>query len=377
MKASRAGALMVLALVSSPAVAAADTPPSAWDFARDPAERDRWKLHMTVEALLHPPMPEADMSSLDDAKADERGLEEARVGLEEADAAHSPDVRLAFDLGVVYERLATLQADDSLQEKVVAVLVPALDAAPENPAATEALFALACAFAHLDRPREELTAWRRYIPKLTDDERRLTPMMNMGEAEMRVGQIDAALSTFREALDISQSLPNSAALSESYALILWDIAIALDRQGDPLDALRTAAKARAFSWSINVPAGLSPGILKQTGWDAIQDYVDVFFVPDWEREWYLALGEAAEASAASDPRVAATGWAAAERHWGTYFSRATEPRQDSDSKDARDDMPRRWSAIAKSRRDHAHRARLAAEKLARGMPAPPPVGSAP
>jgi tetratricopeptide (TPR) repeat protein len=332
---------------------------------------------VAVEELLHPPMPETDMSSLDDAKADERGLEEARVALEEADAAHSPDVRLAFDLGVVYERLATLQADDALQEKVVAVLVPALDASPENPAATEALFALACAFAHLDRPREELTAWRRYIPKLSDDERRLTPMMNMGEAEMRVGQIYAALSTFREALEISQSLPNSAALSESYALILWDIAIALDRQGDPLDALRTAAKARAFSWSINVPAGLSPGTLKQTGWDAIQDYVDVFFVPDWEREWYLALGEAAEASAASDPRVAATGWAAAERHWGTYFSRATEPRRDSDSKNGQDDMPRRWSAIAKSRRDHAHRARLAAEKQARGMRAPPAVDSTP
>jgi tetratricopeptide (TPR) repeat protein len=359
-----AGALLLAMTVTQ---AAADTPPSVWDCARDPAERGRWRLHATVEALMHPPASE-DSSSLEDDREEELSLEQARAALQDADAAHSPDVRLAFDLGIVYERLAALEHDDVLQEKVIEVLVPALASSPDHPGAPEALSALAAAFAHVDRPREELATWRRYIPKLADADRRLLPMMNMGEAEMRVGQIDTALSTFHAALDIAQSLPNSASLSDAYALILWDIAIALDRQGDPVDAFKMASKARAFSWTINAPAGVLPGVITQTGWDAIQDYVDVFFVPAWEREWYLALGEAGVASDTSDPRVAATGWAEAERHWNTYLTRATEAAQGTgttrDASDVRDGVAARWTAMAKLRRDYAHRARLAAEKRA-------------
>jgi tetratricopeptide (TPR) repeat protein len=359
--------------------AAADTPPSVWDCARDPAERDRWKLHATAEALMHPPAS-SDDTSLEEDRGEELSLEQARVSLEDADAAHSPDVRLAFDLGIVYERLAALQRDDVLQEKVIDVLVPALAASPDHPGAPEALSALAAAFAHVDRPREELATWRQYIPKLADADTRLLPMMNMGEAEMRLGQIDTALSTFHAALDIAQSLPNSASLSDVYALILWDIAIALDRQGDPVDAFKTAAKARAFSWTINVPvgsplagitAGLLPGVITQTGWDAIQDSVEVFFVPAWEREWYLALGEAAVASEAKDARGAAAAWGEAERHWSTYFTRATEAARDAGSGDSRarhEDVATRWIAMAKLRRDYAHRARLAAETRARSLP---------
>jgi hypothetical protein len=212
-------------------------------------------------------------------------------------------------------------------------------------------------------------------------------MMNMGEAEMRVGQIDTALSTFHAALDIAQALPNSASLSDVYALILWDIAVALDRQGDPVDAFKTAAKARAFSWTINVPvgsplagitAGLLPGVITQTGWDAIQDYVEVFFVPAWEREWYLALGEAAAASEAKDARAAAAAWGEAERHWDTYFTRATEAARDAGSGDSRardEDVATRWTAMAKLRRDYARRARLAAEARVRVLPASRPSGA--
>jgi tetratricopeptide (TPR) repeat protein len=373
------GGMLLLALAVGGVEAAADTPPSVWDCARDPAERDRWKLHATAEALMHPPAS-SDDTSLEEDRGEELSLEQARVSLEDADAAHSPDVRLAFDLGIVYERLAALQRDDVLQEKVIDVLVPALAASPDHPGAPEALSALAAAFAHVDRPREELATWRQYIPKLADADTRLLPMMNMGEAEMRVGQIDTALSTFHAALDIAQSLPNSASLSDVYALILWDIAIALDRQGDPVDAFKTAAKARAFSWTINVPvgsplagitAGLLPGVITQTGWDAIQDSVEVFFVPAWEREWYLALGEAAVASEAKDARGAAAAWGEAERHWSTYFTRATEAARDAGSGDSRarhEDVATRWIAMAKLRRDYAHRARLAAETRARSLP---------
>jgi tetratricopeptide (TPR) repeat protein len=336
----------------------ADTPPTAWDLARDPAERDRWALHEGVQEALHPPRSD-EATPLDEAKDDERSLERARDLLEESDAAHSPDVRLAFDLGIVYERLASLRSDDGLYEKAAAVLTPALARDPDATGSAEALSSLAAALARLDRPRAELATWRRYIPKIEDDERRLTPMMNMGEAQMRLGQIDAALSTFRATLDLCTTLPNTASLNEPYALILWDIAIAQDRQDDPMGALRTAAKARSFSWTVNVP-GADPPFRTLTGWDAIQDYVDVFFVPDWEREWYLALGEASAAADAADPNAAARGWEAAEHHWDTYFTRAAAAGRHDGASDGTPSLLGRWAVMARFRRDHARKARTAA-----------------
>jgi hypothetical protein len=98
-----------MALVLATSVVRADTPPSAWDFARDPAERDRWDLHVAVERLLHQranedasPFPEARRTA-------ELHLEQARQLLEEADAEHSPDVRLRFDLGIVYQQMGEMQ----------------------------------------------------------------------------------------------------------------------------------------------------------------------------------------------------------------------------------------------------------------------------
>jgi tetratricopeptide (TPR) repeat protein len=369
--------LVLLVAILGRSEAAADTPPSVWDRARDPAEGDRWKIHVTVERLLHPPRSDG-VLSLEQDRRDELSLQEARVALEEADASHGPDGRLAFDLGIVYEHLAALLHDSGLDEEAARVLSPALAAFPDHPGAVRALSALAFALARLDRPQDELEAWQRYLPKLADDNERLTPMMNMGEAEMRVGRLDQALATFRSALDLCQSLPNSASLSEAYALLLWDVGITLDRQGDLAGALRTAGEARAFSWTINrkvvdrETGAIVWRQVEETGWDVIQDQETVFFVPNWEREWYLALGDAALASRSTDARLAAKTWAEAEGHWGTYLARATEARRAEGARPGGGRQPAvdRWAAIARSRRDRAHRARLAAEKRAVAVTAP-------
>src|SRR5580704_6145268 len=148
-------ALAVLAASIAAALACrsagAETPPSSWDMARDPAERARWALHVRVQRLMRAPAGDTSLP-LDD----ELRLEAARAMLEEADAAHSPDVRLQFDLGVVYSRLATRQQRLDYERRVVDVLVPALALAPDDPGATAALEALVYAYAKLDRPREEL-----------------------------------------------------------------------------------------------------------------------------------------------------------------------------------------------------------------------------
>jgi hypothetical protein len=85
----------------------------------------------------------------------------------------------------------------------------------------------------------------------------------------------------------------------------------------------------------------------------------VFYVPEWEREWYLALSAAAAAREATDARAAGTLWAEAEHHWDTYVSRATQ----AGGRDV-------WLPIARVRRDAAHGARVRAEKRAPKLPAP-------
>ncbi|MGH7437180.1 MAG: hypothetical protein ACRENE_16010 [Polyangiaceae bacterium] len=337
-----AAVLVSMTALTWSASAPAETRPSVWDIARDPGEAGRWDLHVRVERLLQ--------GSLRMRGEDELRREAARVMLEDADAAHSPDVRLRFDLGIVYEEL-------ELHRRAVDVLQPAIESAPDHPSAVRALSALAYAYAKLGDAPRELEVWRTYIPRLVSESARATEMMNMGEAEMRLGRIEDALDTFTEVLRLCGELPNSSGVSTTYVLTLWDLAVALDRSGDPRGALTTTRKALAWSGrtidrSIN-------------GWDAIKEPGIAFFVPEWERDWYLALGSAALAGVATDSLEAARLKAEAARYRGAYVERATA----SGSKDP-------WLAVAKRRaREAAADAAAAIARLARPAPTSKPAAS--
>jgi tetratricopeptide (TPR) repeat protein len=338
--------LIALAAVSLPPVAHADTPPTVWDIAKDPAERDRWELHERVPAFR--------CNSGDAMDPERRRQTELRCldlldKLEAVDAAHSPDVRLRVDLGVTEYELAEVTGRTELYGKAADVLKAAVDAAPDSPSTTVALDRLVYAYAKLDRPRDELAAWRRYIPLLVDPELRAVDTMNMGEAQMRMGQIDDALGTFREVLRQCGELPNA---NLTYVLTLWDLAVALDRSGDPRSAVSTAA--RAVQETVFRPDGRS--------WTWIELMVErndtVFFVPAWERQWYVALGWASIAQQATDTRDAtnaAKAWALAEHAWDVYVTKSEASGQ-----------PDRWVALARLRRDRARREKTAAEKHAPG-----------
>ncbi len=328
----------------------ADTPPNVWDVAGNPPIRDQWKLHVRVERLLAPAHPDDDSAPGSTLDLELR-LETARAMLEQADAARSPDVRLRFDMGFVYYGLAERQGLDQLYEKAIDVLVPSLAAAPDHPAATEALATLVYSYAKLNRPREELAAWRQYIPRLVDDRTRVVAMMNMGEAEMRLGRTDDALGTFREVLRLCGELPNTSSVSQTYVLGLWDVAIALDRSGDPHGALDAAGQAR------RMVVGVDPTGMPVTGSALISSDPSVFFVPSWEREWYLALDLMAAARDARDPHDVVNQWAEAERHWATYVDRSTV---------AGDSDP--FLPIARIRLREAHDKHLAAAKAAASAP---------
>jgi tetratricopeptide (TPR) repeat protein len=346
---SLAGAL-ASAVAAASEQAAADTPPSAWDRAQDPSARPRWELHARVQQLLHG-VPLDGAPDVDGpAAAAALPLAAARAELEAAGAASSPDVRLRFDLGIVYERLAPLEERDDLYEAAVRVLGPALAMAPDHPAAARAFEALTAAYDRLDRPSDEVAATRQYIDQVEDGRLRATGMMNMGEAEMRLGRIDDALATFRSVLQICATTPGTIL---TYDLTLWDLAVALDRNGDARSALDTAVKARQVSWEVQGPPGHPRRV---TGWDAIRDDEEVFFVPGWERDWYLALGAAAAARDEKDPRAGAGLWEDAERHWSVYADQAAAAHES------------RWLAIARARRDRAHAERARAASLASKRP---------
>lgn len=336
--------LFLGAFLASPSVHA-DTPPTAWDFARDPPERERWTLHVRVERLLAP--ARGDDESAPNPRLDrELRHEAARAMLEEADAAHSPDLRLRFDLGRVYKALADDEERADLYLKAIDVLAPAVAAAPDEPAVTEALSDLVYAYAKTNRPVEELATWRKYIPRLVDDRGRVVAMMNMGEAEMRIGRVDDAAGTFREVLRLCSELPNTSSAGSTYALTLFDLAVALDRSGDARSALDTAARAS----HMNV---IDSRGMPTDGATLLTQDPNVFFVPEWEREWYLALVTGAGAREAKDARKAAALWRAAEDHWARYVERATA----AGGRDA-------WLAIAKVRRERTHTERVAADARA-------------
>jgi len=337
-------AVVALAFAAVALPARADTPPGVWEIAKDPPERDRWNLHVRVQRLL---------ASGETARDEELRLQAARAMLEDAGAVKSPDVRLRFDLGIIYGRL-------ELRRRAVDVLVPALEAEPDHPAAVQALDALVYAYAKLNQPADELATWRRYIPRLADDRARAPELMNMGEAEMRLGLVDDALGTFREVLRLCAELPNTDSVISTHVLTLWDLAVALDRSGDPRGAVETAKKARAYSWQRVTLSPSGPTLRVVTGWTAIHETEGVFFVPEWERDWYLALGATAGALSVKNAREETAYWALAEQHWGRYVA-------GSSGSGGRDP----WLPIARLRLDRARAQHVLAERRAARLPPRP------
>ena len=349
-------ALAALLALGRAAVARADTPPSQWDIAADPALAERWALHVRVQRLLHPPPDDPTGPRLEWRRDAELHCEAALAMLEQAGAETSPDTRLRFDLGVVQYELAELGGRVDLYTKAAATLTAALALDPAASGATEALERIVYAYAKLDRPRDELDAWHRYIPRLLDPRTRAVAQMNRGEAEMRLGLVDDALGTFRQVLRESEELPNT---SSTYVLALWDLAVALDRSGDARGALDTATRAA------HETALTSTG-MPSLGRALLVHDPAVFFVPDWEKQWYLALGAEALAREDTDPREAAAYFIESEHDWDQYIAQASAAGASGGSGKGRESgaalAQQSWLRIAGLRRARVHAARLAALK---------------
>ncbi len=320
---------LTLALVAVASVASADTPPPVWSRARDPGAKDRWALHLEVRKLLDESRTSIGVSPAFPSFA-EFQVAHARDLLERANVMEGEDPVLLFDLGMACERLER-------HERAVVAFRRGLSLAPNHPAAPEALLTLAVALAKLDRPDDERGTYLAFLEQSTDPDARGVALYNFAEAEMRLGRLPEAIRGYREAMGQGRSM---ARTGTTYVLALWGLAVALDRYGDTSAAEREADRAAVQ---------LDP-------WDHVIDNHDtVFFVPAYERHWYLGLGAAARARAAGNDARAALRYAQkAESHWTEYVLRATP-------KD-------RWKALAERHLTAAKRERQRLEAKVRALP---------
>lgn len=316
-------ALCALGVLGAVPSARADTPPGLWGSVREPGARARYDLHVRVRQVL-----EFD-ARVELAKFG--ALDHARALLEDAHAETSPDVRLRFDLGEVYYRL-------DLLAEAVRVLEPALRAHEGHPAAADALVTLAYCYAKLDRPREEHDTYQRYLKVAVDVGPRANATLNLAESEMRLGNLRDAVAGYEDALVLTGKLPATSGAHQTAALAVWGLAVALDRSGEGSRARAAATRA----------LGLDPGLA------IISQDKNVFFVPAYERLWYLALGAGAQAEGAQNAHEALAHRRSQELALRTYVAKATA-----------DD---RWLALAKARLHEAEALRRRAELAARVAP---------
>lgn len=299
----------------------ADTPPSVWERASRPPLAASYRLHVEVQRRL----AQRDPFGVFDSQ-----LRAVRVLLESHGAETSEDPRLRFDLGHVYLRLEDY-------EKSVKTLTGVLTEHPNHPAADDGWLRLAFACGHLGDHSCERRAYEQVLRRATEDLSRATPMLNLAETSMHLGDLREAIEGYQEALRIAGRVPSG----ETVPLAVWGLAVALDRSGDPTSAEREARRAKELERSMGIP-----NLLRSDG---------VFFVPSYEIHWYEALGASAQAKGNVRPEQALRLWRAAEQSLRNYV-RFGEIAKD------------RWLEIAKVRLAEAKASRERAEKKARKAP---------
>lgn len=318
----RCAAAFAFALtLAAPHVAQADTRPDVWQRAKDPEKRTNYEIHREVMRLLAP-------AEIPFMAAEGLQLERARELLEQARVMERGDPTLMFDLGIVYERLNRL-------EMAIRVLERGLSMDADSAAAEDAWFKLGICYAKLDRPNDERRAYEQYLLRVTQPTARSTALLNFAETEMRLGHLSEAIAAYREALDFSKQFERT---KETYVLAVWGLAVALDRYGDLTAAAREAETAVRLDPMDRL----------------IADPERVFFVPTYERSWYLGIGAAARSRIVQDPRLALVHAQRAEAQFADYVARAR----------AGD----RWKALADKRLAAARKERQRLEVKARSLP---------
>ena len=192
------------------------------------------------------------------------------------------DVRLRTDLGQIYQLLER-------HRLAIATLREVVETAPDTALAHRANLSIAFSHAKLNQQELERDAYRAFLVEEVDPERRVIPTLNLAEAEMRSGNLSGAIEGYQEA----NRLANEYQHVESMRLSLWGLAVAYDRNGETGYARETTKRA----------------LVEDPNEYLITLDPNVFFVPAYERYWYLALSATIRAEETPALRTkAATYW---------------------------------------------------------------------
>ena len=345
--------------------AAADTPPNVWDLAKNPNAYQQWREHVrlsqSVEMLDELKEIGGRLSETHRAAA----LAVAQTALDESVAPKTPWL-LYDEAAITMYRAAMLKSPKEWQ-RAASLLEPLTKPFDGTLFAQEVWLKLAECYVQVERTADEIRAYDQVIARAIMPESTITPLLNQGEAYMRGGEVDAAVSQFKEVYRLSGMSTNG---NEVGVLAQWDLALALDRSGDERGAVAAAKTATHMDARCLVVTKMMKGMITTTctGDDiafvqvpqglfpVAEENDSVYFVPAYERSWYMALGREALALDASSPKEAADHWKWAETEMMTYVSQATIHGAD------------KWLDLAKKRLDTIRKRRAEADKKAGVMP---------
>lgn len=327
------------ALVAGASAAAADTPMSRWDRARDPDAYEDEKLHLSAQRML----VQLEIARRLRSDLFDRFTRDLKLSLESWNAASSRDPRLRFDYGQLLE-----QRGEHL--RAIEVLKPALAMAPDHPAAEEAWLRLAFACGHVGDHACERRSYVEVLRLVTEEPSRATPTLNLAETEMHLGNLREAIEGYREALRLAGRTPSR----DTAPLAVWGLAVALDRSGDRVSGEKEARFARELEKSSGVRS-----LLRST---------NVFFVPAYEIHWYEGLGASAEARVEPSPAKAVALWREAEQSFEAYVRAAERTSIAAGAEKPREKD--RWLDLARARLKDIKAERARAEKRRGKEPVP-------
>ncbi|MEO7111923.1 MAG: hypothetical protein ABI183_15880, partial [Polyangiaceae bacterium] len=188
------------------------------------------------------------------------------------------------------------------------VIGTALAANPNAEGAHSAWLTYAFACSKLDRPDDERRGYETFLANEPNADKRAVPLLNLAEANMRSHRLTEAIEGYRDVEALSAAVLGG---TETGVLAVWGLAVALDRQGDTRGA---AEQARIVSRMDPE----SPLRLKRP----IIDSDSVYFVPSYEKFWYLALAATEDAKQAGTAEESAREWTHTVALWRAYVEKA-------------------------------------------------------
>ena len=326
---TRRAPALALSLAISCAAGVCHAEPSVWATAREPARQREAQVLRAVEELLG----DANRLGETDALAPvARGLylRDAHSRLEAIDAARSPSPAVRLRYGQVAYGLWEVDHQPELLTACVDGLGFVARSHASSSVRAEAWNDLAICLARLGRYDDEIAAYGEALRIEPHSEARAVLLGNRAEAYMLQGKITAAVAGYRAAL----------ATTPAYALFRfgvttwWGLGVALDRSGDLDGALEQIRIARSYDPD-------DKELAKPT-W---------FFLPDYDRYWYAALGHWLAARSANNRNERLAAFDQAIESWAAFLAAAPAQEQWLPLAGKRHEQCRRERARAVARLD--------------------------